>query len=176
MHILPTFCLLRNQKRLGKKKKKCRLVCLSLSFYIINFNISWLMKESNMRQCHILFTFSILFMGFSRQEYWGGLSFPSPVDHILSELSTMTHPSWVVLHGMAHSFIEFDKLWAMWSVWLVFCDYGFHSVCPLPDKSKKLIETSWWERMTGGTGSCSDGKKAIMVGVWHLHQVDQEYN
>ena len=27
----------------------------------------------------------ILFMGFSRQEYWSGLPFPSPVDHILSE-------------------------------------------------------------------------------------------
>ena len=27
-----------------------------------------------------------LFMGFSRQEYWSGLPFPSPVDHILSEL------------------------------------------------------------------------------------------
>ena len=104
-----------------------------------------------------IFYLFILFFGFSRQEYWGGLSFPSPVDHILSELSTMTHPSWVVLHGMAHSFNEFAKLWAMWSVWLVFCDYGFHSVCPLPDKSKRLIETSWWERVTGGTESCSDG-------------------
>ena len=48
-------------------------------------------------------------MGFSRQEYWSGLPFPSPVDHALSELSTMTHPSWVALHGMAHSFIELDK-------------------------------------------------------------------
>ena len=38
-----------------------------------------------------------------------GLSFPSPVDHILSELSTMTHLSWVALLGMAHSFIELDK-------------------------------------------------------------------
>ena len=47
-----------------------------------------------------------LFMGFSRQEYWSGLPFPSPVDHVLSELSTMTHPSWVALHSMAHSFIE----------------------------------------------------------------------
>ena len=28
---------------------------------------------------------------------------------LLSELSTMTHPSWVALHGMAHSFIELDK-------------------------------------------------------------------
>ena len=51
----------------------------------------------------------ILFMGFSRQEDWSGLPFPSPVDHILSELFTMTHPSWVALHGMAHSFIDLDK-------------------------------------------------------------------
>ena len=28
-----------------------------------------------------------------------GLPFPSPVDHILSELSTMTRPSWVASHG-----------------------------------------------------------------------------
>ena len=27
----------------------------------------------------------------------------------LSELSTMTHPSWVALHVMAHSSIELDK-------------------------------------------------------------------
>ena len=51
----------------------------------------------------------IMFMGFSRQEYWSGLPFPSPVDHILSELSTMTHLSWVALQGIAHSFIELDK-------------------------------------------------------------------
>ena len=48
-------------------------------------------------------------MGFSMQEYWSGLPFPSPVDHILSELSTMTCPPWVTLHCMAHSFIELDK-------------------------------------------------------------------
>ena len=47
----------------------------------------------------------ILFMVFSRQEYWSGLPFPSPEDHSLSELSTMTRPSWVALHGMAHNFI-----------------------------------------------------------------------
>ena len=42
------------------------------------------------------FCLFILFMGFSRQEYWSGLPFPSPVDHTLSDLSTMTRPSWVV--------------------------------------------------------------------------------
>ena len=56
-------------------------------------------------QCPI-FCFFLLFMGFSRQEYWNGLPFPSPVDHILSDLSTMTCPSWVALYGMAHSFIS----------------------------------------------------------------------
>ena len=48
-------------------------------------------------------------MGFSRQEHLSGLPFPSPVDHILSELSTMTCPSWAALYCMAHSFIELDK-------------------------------------------------------------------
>ena len=33
----------------------------------------------------------------------------SPVDQILSELSTMTRPSWVALRVMAHSFIELEK-------------------------------------------------------------------
>ena len=55
------------------------------------------------------FCLFILFMGFSRQEYGSGLSFPSPFDHVLSELSTMTHMFWVALHGMAHSFIELVK-------------------------------------------------------------------
>ena len=55
------------------------------------------------------FCLFILFMGSSRQEYWMGLSFPSPVDHVLSDLSTMTHPSSVALHDMAYSVTEFNK-------------------------------------------------------------------
>ena len=55
------------------------------------------------------FCLFMLFMGFSRQECCSGLPFPSPVDHVLSELSTMTRLSWAALHGMAHSFIELDK-------------------------------------------------------------------
>ena len=31
------------------------------------------------------------------------------MDHVLSELSTVTHLSWVALHGMVHSFIDLDK-------------------------------------------------------------------
>ena len=47
---------------------------------------------------------------FLLQEHWSGLPFPPPLDYILSELSTMTHQSWVALHGMAHSFTELHNL------------------------------------------------------------------
>ena len=57
----------------------------------------------------LYFCLFILFMGFSRQECWCGLPFPCPVGHGLSDLSTMTCPSCVALHSMAHSFIELDK-------------------------------------------------------------------
>ena len=45
----------------------------------------------------------ILSVVFSRQEYWSDLPFLSPGDNILLGLTTMTHPSWVALHSMAHS-------------------------------------------------------------------------
>ena len=54
------------------------------------------------------FCLFILFIGFSRQEYWSGLPFSSPVDHIPSDLSTMTRPSWVAPRAWL-SFIELDK-------------------------------------------------------------------
>ena len=88
----------------------------------------------------------ILFMGFSRQEYWSGLPFPSPVDHVFSELSTMTHLSCVALHGMAHSFIELDKAVVHVIRLGSFLWLGF-SVC-LMEKDKRLMEASWWERLT----------------------------
>ena len=73
----------------------------------------------------------ILFMEFSRQEYWSGLPFPSPVDHILSEFSTITRLSWVALHGMAHSFIELDKAVVHVIRLVSFLWLWFLSVCPL---------------------------------------------
>ena len=69
------------------------------------------------------------------------------------------HPSWVALQGMAHSFIELDKAAVHVISLISFCDCGFHSVCPLRDKDKRLMEVSCWERLTvGKTGSCSDGQ------------------
>ena len=78
------------------------------------------------------FCFFIFFIGFSRQEYWSGLPFASPVDHVLSELCTMTHPSWVALHGMAHSFIEWDKAVVHVIRLVSFLWLGF-SVCLISD-------------------------------------------
>ena len=94
-------------------------------------------------QCLIFFLF-ILLLGFSRQEYWSGFPFPSPVDHILSELSTMTCPSWMVLQGMAHSFTELDKavvhiirlvnfLWLWFSICLPSDGEGIRGLWKLPD-------------------------------------------
>ena len=51
----------------------------------------------------------LLFSSWGSQVYWSGLLFPPSVDHILSELCTMTHLSWTALHGMAYSFSELHK-------------------------------------------------------------------
>ena len=76
------------------------------------------------------FCLFILFMGFSRQEYWSDLQFPSPVDHILSGLSTMTRSSWVAPQAWL-GFIELDKAVVLvWLDWLVFCEYGFSVSAP----------------------------------------------
>ena len=80
------------------------------------------------------FCLLILFMEFSRQEYWSGLPFPSPVDHILSDLSTMTCPSWVAPQAWLN-FIELEKAVVLvWLDCLVFFEYGFSVSalwCPL---------------------------------------------
>ena len=108
------------------------------------------------------FCLLILFMGFSRQDNWSGLPFPSPVDHVLSELSTMTQPSWVALHSMAHSFIELNKAVIQVIRLVSFLWLWFQSVYPLMKKDKRLMEASWWERVTEReTGSCSDRQRHV---------------
>ena len=104
------------------------------------------------------FCLFILFMGFLRQECRSGLPFPPPVDNVLSDLSTMTRPPWLALRCMTQIVsLSYTRLWSVWSVWLVSCDCGFHSACPLIDEDKRLVEASWWEGLSvGESGSCSD--------------------
>ena len=93
------------------------LFLLSLHLFILYRIISPLISSSilgthwpgELSFSVLSFCLFILFMGFSRQDYWNGLPFPSPMDNILPEIYTMTHLSWVALHSMVHSFIELDK-------------------------------------------------------------------
>ena len=56
----------------------------------------------------------------------------------------------------------------MWSVWLVFCDCDFHSVCPLMDEDNRLVEASWWRGLAvGKTRSCSALAGRAMVGSFY---------
>ena len=71
------------------------------------------------------FALIIMFTGFSRQEYWRGLQFPSPVDHLCQ-----TSPPWPTCLGWPQeawlSFNELDKAMVHVTDWLV-C-----SRCSLP--------------------------------------------
>ena len=87
----------------------------------------------------ISFCLFILFMGFWKQEYWSGLPFPSPLDHVLSEISTMMHSSWVALQGMAHSFIELNKA-VVHVIKIVSFLWMWFSFCLLMDKDKRITE------------------------------------
>ena len=96
-------------------------------------------------------------MGFSRQEYWSGLPFPSPVNHILLELYTMTHPSWMTLHGMAHSFIELGK--AMVHVIIL-----IHSLWSCHRWSMPLMETPGYSEAS--LGQSLVGSLLLSPGSW----------
>ena len=73
-------------------------------------------------------------------------------------------PPWPVCLGWPYMAwlivsLNWTRLWSMWSDWLVFCDCGYQFVCPLMEKDKRLMESSWWESLTEWeTWSCSDGQ------------------
>ena len=65
----------------------------------------------------ISFCLFIPFMGFSRQKCSCGLPFPCPVDHVSSELSTMTHSFIELNKAVIHLFSLISFLW----LWFLFC-------------------------------------------------------
>ena len=107
----------------------------------------------------LLFCLFILFIGFSRQEYWSGLPFPCPVDHILLDLSILTCPSWWP-HTAWLSFIELDKgvvrvIRLTSFLWLWF-------VCLPSDASCNTYRLTWvsltldmWYLFTAAPAKCS---------------------
>jgi len=98
------------------------------------------------------------FIRFSQVACRSGLSFPSPVDHILSKLSTMTHLLWMALHGTAHSFTELCKplchnkavihdgesaTMCSWRGEFISCCWKEIPVVKLP-KQRNPFTNNWW--------------------------------
>ena len=74
--------------------------------------------------------------------------------HSLLQWTTFCHnsPPWPVHLGwpyMAWHIVSLSqaRLWSIWPDWLVFCDCGFQSVCPLMEKDKRIMQASWWGRL-----------------------------
>ena len=139
-HVPMQSCSLQHQTFLPSPVTSTTGCCFcfgSVSSFFLELFLHWspaaYWAPTNLRSSSfrvLSFFLFILLRGFSSQEYWSGLPFPSPVDHVFSELSTMTRPSWVALHGMAHSFIELEKavvhvirlvsfLWLWFAVWII---------------------------------------------------------
>ena len=81
-------------------------LCSSPVVYWIPYHLVEVGWKDILSSSVISFYFFIQLMGFSWQEQWSALLFPLPVDHILSELFTLTFPSWVALLCVAHGFIH----------------------------------------------------------------------
>ena len=111
------YCCLHHQTLLPSpviSTTRCYFCFGSISSFFLELFLSWspvaYWAPTNLGSSSfsvLSFCLFILFMEFSRQEYWSG--FPFLEHHILSELSTMTRPSWMALQGRAHCFTELDK-------------------------------------------------------------------
>ena len=108
-------------------------------------------------------SFTVLSFAFSYCSWGSQGKNTEDVCHSLPQWTTFcwNSPLWHIHLGLLYTAwlavsLSYTKLWSMWSFWLVFCDCGFHSVCPLMDEDKRLLEASWWEELAvGKTGSCS---------------------
>ena len=70
---------------------------------------------------------------------------PFPSGSHFAELYSMIHPSWVALHGIAHCFIELHKAMIHVMILISFKWLCFHSVYPLMDEDKSLLQAFWYE-------------------------------
>ena len=111
------YCSLQHQMLLPSPVRSttgCWFFFSSVSSFFLELFFHWPQKHIGtyrpmefIFQCPIFLSFHT-FVGVLKARILG-LPFPSPVDHILSELSTINHLSWMALLGMAPCFIELDK-------------------------------------------------------------------
>ena len=134
------------------------------------------------------FCLFMLLMGFSRKEYWCVLSFPSPVDHILSDLSTMTRQCWVAPRAWL-SFIDLDKA-VVHVIKLASCLWlWFQSVCSLmsslsaqgnTNKTTRRYHLTWVRmaimKMNINSNCCQGcGEKGPFVHCWWVCKLVQPF-
>ena len=78
------------------------------------------------------------------------------MDYILSELSTKTHPSCVILHGMAYSFTELYKSVIHVIILVSFLYLWFSFGLPSDGYGKRLVQAPSWKGLAvRKTRSCS---------------------
>ena len=99
----------------------CTLFLLWLCLFILSGVTSLLFSSSILGtyppwefifQCHIILHFHTV-LRVLKARVLKCFAIPSPGDHILSELATISNPFWV---AVAYSFIELDKAVIGWSV------------------------------------------------------------
>ena len=71
------------------------------------------------------------------------------------------HLGWPYMPWLIVS-LSYTNLWPMWLFWLVFFDFGFHSVYPLMNEDKRHVQTSWWEGLAAGILGLALVVKAIL--------------
>ena len=66
--------------------------------------------------------------------------YPTNVGNLISGSSAFSKSSLYIWKFSVHVLLKPNL-----KDWLVFCDCGFQSVCPLMEKDKRLMEASSWE-------------------------------
>ena len=106
----------------------------SLWFFILSGVISQLFSSSILGTylsfSVLSFCLFILFMGFSRQEYWSGLPFPSPMDNVFSEMWMKVFAIWEDMRSFASN--SGSQLAAGWNYLWGFINKKCWLLPPLP--------------------------------------------
>ena len=74
------------------------------------------------------------------------IRFAIPFSSGLRFVRTLHHDPSVLGGPTQHGSVSMSqiRLWSMWTVWLVFWDCGFYSVCPLMEEDKRLPDGRDW--------------------------------
>ena len=116
--VLMQYCSLQNPTLLLSPVHNWVLFLFWLHFFILYGVISPLISSSILGiyrsgefifRCPIFSPFHTVHGVLKARILKNKKPFPSPVDYVLSELSTMIRLSWMALYSMAHSFFELDK-------------------------------------------------------------------